>query len=88
MPVNTIFSINQIDSNKIQIIGLINGYAYKRSWPGETAGSYSFSIRFFDAKKRLIKISNSEKDCSVRSVKKLEDRILNIYDKEFNGMGD
>lgn len=83
MTTNKVFSINQIDDNTIQIYGLINGFARKRPWPGEMAGSYGFSIKFFDQEKRLIKISNNAKDGTVRSVKRLVERISDIYAREF-----
>lgn len=77
------FHMNQLDSNHVQIYGLVNGCAVKRAGSGEMVGSYSFSIKFFDSKNRLIKVSNNDKDGSVRSLEHLEKRITEIYNKEF-----
>lgn len=85
MSTNKVFFIKQLDDNTVQISGRVNGHACRRQWPGETAGSYAFNIRFFNNKKQLVKIINNEKDGTVRSIESLVDRISKIYEAEFAG---
>jgi len=82
-PANGLFTLNVISDGVVQIIGKVYGFAVKRSG-GEMGGSYSLSVRLFagDNKERLVKISNSDEDGSIRSLKSLEKKLLKICEAE------
>mgnify|MGYP006396782795 CR=1 FL=1 len=75
----SLFTIHKVNEDVIQILGEINGFATKRHG-GEMGNSYDICIQFFKEKK-YYKISNGEKDGTVRNLKALEEWIQNKYDE-------
>ena len=82
-PANGLFTLNVISDSVVQIIGKVYGFAIKRRG-GEMGGSYSLSVRLFAGynKEQLVKISNSDEDGSIRSLKSLEKKLLKICEAE------
>ena len=74
-----LFRTHKINEDVIQILGEINGFATKRHG-GEMGGSYNIDIKFFKEKKHY-KISNDERDGTIRNQEALEKWIQKKYDE-------
>ena len=72
---NINIAFNELSESKIQIYGSVNGFAVKRMTSKEK-DSWQLNFSYFDNKNRLIKIETSEKDCAIRSVQDIQNRIL------------
>lgn len=73
---------NPLDKNNalIQIYGDINGFA--KLMTGCNIKYYQYSVKFFDNKLRLIKLSTNPKDMTIHNLNDLEKRLYKIYLKE------
>ena len=67
-------NINYIDANLIQIFGEVNGFAWRVEFQGRKVWRYS--ITFFQADNKQIKISTSEREGTLNNVEILKKNIL------------
>ena len=71
---------NIINDNLVQIYGDVNGQAYKLY--GDGCKYWCFSVSFFQNKK-LIKISTSEKNQTIRTLKNLKVKINKVIEEKY-----
>lgn len=66
------YEFNKIDDEVIQIFGDVNGWIIRNENGAENINHFDFIFKYFDSKKRLIKISGV-----CRNIKHMREKINN-----------